>query len=423
MSYVARYLHHHGHTVVGADAVDRDVMQQLRALGMTMLVGHEAHIPADTDLVLASPAVLISNPPDIQEARERGIPVETWQQYLGHLTTRMKTIGVCGAHGKSTTTAMLGQAMARLELDPTVMVGTLVPSFSNSNLRLGDSSWLVLESDEYNENFLAYTPTYVLCTSFEPDHLDYFETVERYEQAFVDFFAKVPTEGAVFYHAEDTKLPRIIEKAGVCGIPVPAREIVLSIPGAHNRANATLVAAFLEHLGIAEADAEEALGHFHGTWRRQEKVGTTANGAIIFDDYAHHPTEIRATLAALREAYPDAEFTAVFQPHQFSRTRLFLQEFAEAFSDANHVYIMDIYESRDTEEDKKSVSSQDLVALIAAQSIDARASGDVDATLAHLQKMPPSEKQQIIVCMGAGSVTSVARSLSSESAGASSPTA
>lgn len=412
MSYLARYLLHEGHSVTGADAADSAVIEQLRALGITIFKGHDAsQLPTDTDLVLASPAVIIANPPDVRAAKERGIPVETWQTYLGDLTAKLQTIAVCGVHGKSTTTAMLGQTMQELQLDPTVMVGTLVPAFGNTNLRLGNSPWLVLEADEYHENFLAYTPAHILCTTFEPDHLDYYKTAERYEQAFVDFFAKLPVDGRVFYHAEHTKIGELVRRAGKQGHPVEATPISLQIPGAHNRENAQLVRAFLEYIGQERASIEAALQHFGGTWRRQERVGMTAEGAIVFDDYAHHPTEIRATLAALREAYPAAEILAVFQPHQFSRTRIFLDDFAAAFDVADQVYVMDIYESRDTEEDKKAVSSADLVERLQKRGIRAQAAGDVVATEALLRSLPAASKERVIACMGAGTITKIARSL------------
>lgn len=411
MSYVARYLHHQGHRVTGVDMAEREVMGALRELGIEIYVGHNAPIPEDVDLVLTTPAVLMANPVDIQSARERGLRVQTWQEYLGTITAEKKTISICGTHGKSTTTAMTGIAMQELGLDPTVMVGTLVPAFGNTNLRLGDSPWLALESDEYHENFMSYSPTFVLCTGAEPDHLDYFKTAERYEQAFVDFFSKVPKDGAVFYHALDAKVAELVKRAGVHGIGVPGRDIRLQVPGAHNRANATLVAAFLEHIGQSAEAAEHALQAFTGTWRRQEQIGKTAQGATVFDDYAHHATEIRATLAALREAYPHATISAIFQPHQFSRTRLFLNDFAAAFGDADQAYILDIYESRDTEEDKKAVNSGDMVEKLKANGVMAQTVGTVEEAIAFFKAMPEQPGEHIIVCMGAGSITTVARSL------------
>lgn len=413
MSYVARYLHAEGHKVTGVDAADRDTMAKLRDMGMEMYVGHDHPVPEDVDLVLASPAVLIANPVDIRSARERGVPVKTWQEYLGTITKKHDTVAICGTHGKSTTTAMLGVAMQELQMDPTVMVGTMVPAFDHTNLRLGKAPWLILEADEFHENFLSYTPKFILCTGVEPDHLDYFKSEDKYRMAFINFFMRLPKDGAVFYHAGDTSVEDVITRAGVRGIPIEMKNIPLKVPGLHNRANATLVAGFLEAQGSAPEQAIQALQHFTGTWRRQEHVGSTSQGAQIYDDYAHHPTEIKATLSALREAHPHAELVAVFQPHQYSRTRLLFDDFAGAFCDADKVYLMDIYESRDTEEDKKAVSSEQLAKKIREYGLDVETSGNVEHTKKLLQDMGTSTKERVIVCMGAGSITEVARFLTS----------
>lgn len=413
MSYVERYLVSRGHRVTGVDVVESSVTKQLRDAGIPVHIGHNvAHLTYDVDVVLASPAVLIANTPDIVAARERGIPVHSWQEFLGEITAEHKTISVCGTHGKSTTTAMLGQAMQMLAMDPSVMVGTMVPAFGGENLLLGQSEWLVLESDEFYENFLAYHPHFVLCTSMEPDHLDFFETPDRYFAAYEKFFAKVPADGCVFYHEADVEARAAIERVGVRSLPVTIQsDIQLQIPGAHNRANAALVVALLEHMGITRAAAIAALQHFRGTWRRQERIGTTQDGMVVYDDYAHHPTEIRATLSAMREAYPNAEILALFQPHQFSRTRNFLSAFAEAFQEADRVFIMDIYASRDSEEDKASVSSRDLVEHITSLGKNVLYTGDLSNTEAILHKLAPADNMRILVCMGAGTITNIARGL------------
>lgn len=413
MSYVERYLAANGHKVTGVDSVESTVTRRLRDSGITVHIGHKIeYLADDVDMVLASPAVLIANPPDIVEARARGIAVRSWQEYLGDITRAHKTVSICGTHGKSTTTAMLGQAMQTLKLDPTVMVGTMVEAFGGDNLRIGDSDWLILESDEFYENFLSYDPTHVLCTSMEPDHLDFFETEERYYQAYEKFFMKLPEDGKIFYHAKDLAAERAIARVGASGIPVEMNsDVQLTIPGAHNRENAALVVAFLEYIGIQRQHAIDALQEFKGTWRRQELIGKSDIGDVIYDDYAHHPTEIRATLAALREKYPNAEIVALFQPHQFSRTKSFLEEFSYAFEDADLTYIMDIYASRDTEEDKASVASQDIIDRIASQEKHVDYAGSLERAEHLLKSLPETVKERVIVCMGAGTVTQVAHSL------------
>lgn len=411
MSYVVRYLLSQGHHVSGTDKADSEPVARLRAEGVQIVLGHDHPVPEDVDLVLLSPAVAIANPPDLQEARRRGIPVQTWQEYLGAITAAHQTLAICGVHGKSTTTAMAGVAMTELGLDPTVMVGSFVPSFGGSNLRLGRSPWLVLEADEYHENFLSYQPAHILCTSYEPDHLDYFGTEENYARAYVRFFAKLPDEGRIFYHAADTRIAALIAEAGKVGVPVPEEPLTLAVPGAHNRANARLVRAFLLFIGEQPTAIAQSLLAFTGTWRRQELLGTLPDGTRIYDDYAHTPTEIDATVAALREAYPAAELVAVFQPHQYSRTRLFFDGFVQAGEGADRLLVMDIYESRDTEEDKRAVNSTMLVDAMRAAGRPAEYVGSVDQTLSSLQALPPATRERVLVFMGAGTITRVAHAL------------
>lgn len=411
MSYVVRYLLSQGHAVSGTDKAESEPVARLRAEGVQINIGHEHPLPEDVDLVLVSPAVLIAAPPDLEEAKERGLPIQTWQEYLGTITAQHNTLAVCGVHGKSTTTAMAGVAMVELGLDPTVMVGSFVPSFGGSNLRLGVSPWLVLEADEYHENYLSYQPTHILCTSYEPDHLDYFGSEENYARAYVRFFAKLPAEGRVFYHAQDAKVASLIAEAGKEGIPVPEDPITLSVPGAHNRANARLVRAFLTYIGQSPEAIAQSLLAFTGTWRRQELIGTLADGTRIYDDYAHTPTEINATVAALREAYPAAELVVVFQPHQYSRTRLFFDGFVQAGVGAERLLVMDIYESRDSEEDKRAVNSPMLVEAMRGAGRPAEYVGDVEQTLASLRALPPATRERIVICMGAGTITRVAHGL------------
>ena len=411
MSYVVRYLLAEGHKVSGVDMAENEPVRRLREAGVPIHIGHDQPLPDDVDLVLVSPAVLIARPPDLVEAQSKGIPVQTWQEFLGSITERHTTLAVCGVHGKSTTTAMAGVAMMELGLDPTVMVGSFVPAFGGSNLRLGKSPWLVIEADEYHENFLSYQPAHILCTSYEPDHLDYFQTEERYAKAYIDFFAKLPSEGRIFYHAGDAKIQALIEVAGKVGVPVPDEPLTLAIPGQHNRANARLVRAFLTYIGEPQENIATALLAFTGTWRRQEKLGSLPDGTLIYDDYAHTPTEIDATVSSMREAYPEAELVAVFQPHQYSRTRLFFDGFVEAAKGADRLYVMDIYESRDTQEDKRAVSSAMLVEAMQKKGRPAVYAGSLEQTEALLRGLPTSSGPRVLIFMGAGTITSVAHKM------------
>jgi len=409
MSYVARFLASQGHTIVGADAVESSTVQELREEGITIHIGHDAsQLPEQVDAVLMSPAVAFSKPADYQEAQSRGLPVHTWQEFLGDITKDYITIAVCGAHGKSTTTAMMGILLEKAGLDPTIFVGTKLKEFNNRNIKIGSSKYLIIEADEFYENFLNYHPTYILCTSFEVDHLDYYKSKENYHQAFESFFRKLQEHdtGRLYHHKRDTMVTTL---AGEVSTTVVTDELPfnLSIPGVHNRENAMLCYALGKDLGLTEEQLQEGLQAFQGTWRRQELIGTF-QGAVVYDDYAHHPTEVRSTIAALKEAYPEEKLTVVFQPHQYSRTLEFFEDFATCFEDADEVYITDIYESRDSEEVKQKVSAELLVKEAALHHHHINFSGSLEMTKTMVEE---NVQGGVLAFLGAGTISTLARDM------------
>ncbi|MFN7160075.1 MAG: UDP-N-acetylmuramate--L-alanine ligase [Candidatus Gracilibacteria bacterium] len=408
MSYVARLLKSEGHHVIGADAVEGSTTSELRAEGIEIVIGHKAsNIPEDVSLILLSPAILSSQPEDYLEAKNRGVETKTWQEYIGEKTKQMKTIAVCGAHGKSTTTAMVGLMLIEAGYDPTVLVGTKLKEFNGSNIRFGKSEWLVIEADEFNDNFLNYYPTYTLLTSFEPDHLDYFKTPERYRASFVEFLSRTPVDGKVFYHNTQKETEILIHEQNISSAPV--REEVgymLQVPGKHNRENASLVDALGEEIGIPAEIREKSLKAFKGTWRRQEFKGETAGGALVYDDYGHHPTEVRVTLAGFREMFPEKKIICIFQPHQYSRVRTFLKDFSEAFSDADAVIIPNIYASRDSEEDKRSMTAQIVVDEISKHQNNVYFGDGLKESMELVKTNSEwNTSNSVIITMGAGDVT------------------
>ncbi len=411
MSYAARYIHRMGGEVSGADAVDREIMAAMREEGIVCHVGHEvATIPEHTSLILVSPALLPAPTEDMLYAKEKGIPVQTWQEYIGEVTAQKTTIAVCGAHGKSTTTAMTGVMLMHAKMDPTIFVGTTLKELGGTNIRVGKGEYLVIEADEYNDNFLHYSPTFVLCTSYDVDHLDYFKTAERYRESFVTFFKKIPPHGMAFIHAQE-ELLEIVQEAGCPYTIVPEEATVeLSVPGKHMRSNAALVEQLGTYIGLGREMITQGLKSFHGTWRRMELVGEY-KGVHVIDDYAHHPTELKASLAALREAYPHHSIIALFQPHQYSRTRELFADFSTSFGDADKIGITDIYASRDSQEDLNSTSGKALATAIAAQKKDCEYVGDLDQGIIWLKKQVEITPDAIIACFGAGSITEVARGI------------
>jgi len=416
MSSVARIAHAQGHIVSGADKVHSPLLDELEQEGIHAIVGHTASaLENKPDLILISQAVPYAAPADYLEAKRLEIPMKSWQEYLGELTKEKHVIAICGTHGKSTTTGMVTRLLLDAGMDPTVMIGTKMKELGGSNFRVGNDNYVVIEADEYHENFLNYSPTDILLTSLEPDHLDYYGTRERYEAAFVTFLSKAAEKGgSVFVPKREEDGVRVVES--ITGVDVhitpEAYTGKLGIFGEHNLWNASLVDALGEKLGISKEVRENSLAGFAGTWRRMEVRGTTTQGAIVYDDYGHHPTEILATLSAFRHEFPTKKLVCIFQPHQYSRSRQLLAEFGTSFGDADTVIIPEIYESRDTEEDKQLMNTEIFADEITRHHKDVHNGQGLEGTYQLLQRHPEyTNKDVVIICMGAGTITDLATKL------------
>lgn len=279
---------------------------------------------------------------------------------------------------------MLGQILIEAGLDPTVVVGSKVPAWGNRNLRRGKGELFVLEACEYRENFLALHPHLLGVVNLDLDHLDFFKDAASYRAAF----------------------ERLAQQSEHCIWPDDFNpfEGELCVLGKHNRENAGLAAKVAVFLGVSKEIIAASLRSFKGTWRRLE-AKPSVNGALVFDDYAHHPVEIKATLGALKEAYPKRKLWVVFQPHQFNRTKHFLDDFARSFEQADHVIIPNIYGVRDSDEDRSAVSAEALVGAISALHSSARHGSGLKQT-AKLLKSELTEKDLLVV-MGAGDVDGI----------------
>ncbi|HEX7119107.1 MAG TPA: UDP-N-acetylmuramate--L-alanine ligase [Longimicrobiales bacterium] len=374
VSALAELVLRHGGRATGCDLRPGAAAETLRRLGAEIAVGHDpAHI-ADAVAVVTTAAV----PPDHAElvaARERGIPVLKRAQALGALVNRGTVVAIAGTHGKTTTTAMTTAILAEAGLDPTGFVGGRVPGWG-SGLRAGSDRLFVVEADEYDRSFHTLRPDVAVVTTVEADHLDIYGSLEAVEEAFRQFIAPVPDRGRIAACVDDAGARRLLrEAAGGRGIGygvapdatlraagVEARgrgsrfllqdrgetlgEIVLGVPGLHNVRNALGAIAAALHLGVDVASIRRALAEFHGVGRRFEALGEAA-GVLFVDDYAHHPTEIEATLAAARGAYPERRLVAVFQPHLYTRTRDFADAFGRALAAADVVWVADVYPARE----------------------------------------------------------------------------
>jgi UDP-N-acetylmuramate--alanine ligase len=360
--------------ISGCDREQGENTDRLVALGAKISLGHDPAHLSEVDLVVISSAVDESNP-EVAAARERGIPVIRRAQMLGQIMRLKQGIAIAGTHGKTTTTSLTGMVLTEAGFDPTIVVGGRV-RILGTNARLGRGDFLVAEADEYDRSFLELTPDVAVITNIEADHLDCYRDLAEILDAFVLFANRVPFYGAVVACLDDAGvgavLSRVEKRVVTYGespqAHVRAREIrleasgtrfdvwdsehgrlgevLLPLPGRHNVANALAAIAVGRELLIPFETIAQALAGFTGVIRRFEKKGERA-GVLVVDDYAHHPTELSATLAAARQVYPDRRLVALFQPHLFSRTRDFATEFGRALLGADVAVVTDVYPSRE----------------------------------------------------------------------------
>ncbi len=437
MSALARVLNTRGVRVTGSDQADSPTLRSLeRELGVSMTVGHSSTGLAMTggaapDLVVASAAIKDDNP-EMREARARGIEVVGRAELLGRVMDLYPVrIAVSGTHGKTTTSAMAARMLESSGFDPTALIGSDVPAW-RSNTRVGDSGIVVAEACEAYGSFLELRPTHSIITNIEADHLDYYADLDAIVEAFRQFARQ--TSDKMIVCAEDGSDRLLAEASGikllsygitrgeVTGQPTGSGsflasyqgrslgEVALHIPGEHNVLNALSVVALGLTLDIPFERIAEGLATFTGTARRFELLGDLPGGITIIDDYAHHPTELRATLAAARSQYEGRRIVALFQPHLPSRTRDLMDEFAGAFSDADEVLISDIYLAREFA--MPGVSAELLTERIAASRGDAshvRYSGGVEQSAAMLERM--IRPGDVVLTLGAGSIRRAAELL------------
>lgn len=409
VSALARFYVERGNEVTGSDDTDSVLLEALRDEGIGVFIGHTAaQIASDVDLVIYSEAIPEDNL-ELRAAQGKNIPLKTYFEALGEFLKDFKTIAIAGTHGKTTTTALTARLLLHSYRDPTVVIGTQMEELDGKNMRLGAGEWAVVEACEYRRSFLHLNPHIVVLTNIELDHVDYYRDLEDYLSAFSAFIQKIPKEGFLIANGDDPYVRQVAEHAQCEVLYFKAQDLHLekfhlAVPGKHNLMNA--LAAYLVGmtLEIEEEMMVEALNSFRGTWRRFEYKGDY-KGAHVYDDYAHHPTEIRATLQGAREKYPDHRLVAVFQPHQYSRTREFLSHFAQAFSQADEVIIPSIYAARDSADDRASILVDQLVDAISKNHHNVRNGEGLLATTAYLKStLKPGD---LVLLMGAGDVWKV----------------
>jgi UDP-N-acetylmuramate--alanine ligase len=431
MSGIAEVLLTLGYQVSGSDIRPSAITERLAKLGAKIYVGHQAsNIGGAKALVVTS--ALDSSNPEVAEARRLQIPVIPRGELLAELMRLKFGIAIAGSHGKTTTTSMVASIFHAADLDPTVVVGGKVAAMQGSNARVGKSTVLIVESDESDGSFLKLAPIVAVVTNIDREHLDHYASLEGVQKAFTEFVNRVPFYGAAILCMEDENIQQIFPSVNRRTITYgrsaqvdlqienislgasesdfsvrrngrPLGDFRLNVPGIHNVLNATAAIGVGLEMDVAVEKIREGLAAFTGVDRRFSVRGT-ARGVTVVDDYGHHPTEIRATLAAAKLA-PYARVHVLFQPHRFSRTKFLLEEFGTAFHQADDLFLLDIYGA--SEPSIEGVNSQALVEKI--RSYGHRAAHYTPTMEEGIAAIAAAAQPgDLVITLGAGSVSQAA---------------
>jgi UDP-N-acetylmuramate--alanine ligase len=411
MSGLARLFLHEGKEVSGSDGKETPLTQALAQEGASVVYDQVAeNIVSEINLVVYTEAMPHDHP-ELEAARRQGIKTVNYFEALGMVANEYYLIAVAGTHGKTTTTAMLIDIFEEASFDPSAIVGSL-RSKTHSNYRAGKSKYFIVEACEYRRDFLTLDPDVLVITNIEHEHVDYYKDLESVQQAFREFALKVPEDGAIITNITDSAITPVL--AGLsCTIMDYRQSLDLSLklrqPGLHNRLNAAAASSAARFAGIEKGVINEALENFAGTARRFEYKGD-CNNAPVYDDYAHHPTEIAASIAGARELYPDKKLTIVFQPHTYSRTQELFDDFVKVLAKADRAILVPIYAAR--KEEGYTKTSEDIVASLQSEGIAAEHFMTQEAAaLAILESVTGDDA---VLVMGAGDVSRVATLLTKQ---------
>lgn len=428
MSGIAELLLNLGYAVSGSDLRETDITKRLTGLGGKIYTGHQGQWIAGADVVVTSSAVRENNP-EVQAARAAHIPVIPRAEMLAELM-RLKKYGiaVAGSHGKTTTTSMVGWVVAEAGLDPTVVIGGKVNSLG-TNAKLGEGEFLVAEADESDGSFLKLSPVLEVVTNIDLEHLDHYRDIDEIKAAFLEFIEKLPFYGAAVVCLDDTNVASILAQIRkrvitygltsqadvharavvadgltstfeVCRNNEVLGEITLNVPGQHNVYNSLAAITVALELDIPFAVIRDALKTFSGVQRRLQIKGEV-DGVMVIDDYGHHPTEIRATLAAMRSAWPRRRLIVMFQPHRYTRTAGLFKEFSTAFHEADILLLTEIYAASETPIEGVSGSSLLQEIKLHGQK-NAHFVADVESLPRTVRSMV--QPDDIVLTLGAGNI-------------------
>jgi len=425
VSALARYYLAQGYRVSGSDLASSEITDALKKLGAKIFIGkHKAsNLPENTEKVIYSPAVPSSNPELKAAIYQNQISIDnilSYPQALGELTKKYFTIAVSGTHGKSTTTAMIGILLVKAGLDPTVIVGTKLKEFGNSNCRVGKSKYLVIEADEHFASFLNYWPKIIVLTNIEREHLDFFKNLKNILKTYKEYIEHLPKDGVLIINKDAKLVNRTIPTAvkNVRYFSLKQKEVkklrkILKVPGKHNVSNALAALKIARMLKIPDKISFKALSEYRGSWRRFEEKQLTINNKqlTIISDYAHHPTEIKVTLKAAREKYPKKKIWLIYQPHQYQRTYYLFKDFVKVFRDAlaDKIVITDIYDvaGRENKKIKEKINSKKIIKAI---NKNFAIYLPKEKIINYLKKN--LQGREVVVIMGAGDIYNLALNLS-----------
>lgn len=433
MSGIAEVLHNLGYEITGSDVKESTNTRRLQALGIKIMIGHRAENVDSAHVVVISSAIKDDNP-EVIEARKRSIPVIPRAEMLAEIGRLKYSILVAGAHGKTTTTSLISSILTAAGLDPTVIIGGRLNA-TGSNARLGQGNFLVAEADESDGSFLKLSPTIAVATNIDREHMDYFKTMDSLCGAFREFLNKVPFYGLSVLCYENIYLRNIMnelnrkyvtygfsDNADVHAINIKKSKdggmqfdviykgediggFLIPLLGTHNVLNALASIVVSRELYVSVDTIKSSLSEFSGIHRRFEYKGL-CNGAVVYDDYGHHPTEIKATISAIKtNGYK--RLIAVFQPHRYTRTRDLFYEFTESFYGVDRLYILDIYPAGETP--IKGISAKDLADAIREKGVDVQYISERDVLIGMLKK--ELQDNDIVITLGAGDVWKIAEAL------------
>ncbi|HEY0408129.1 MAG TPA: UDP-N-acetylmuramate--L-alanine ligase [Pyrinomonadaceae bacterium] len=432
MSGIAEVLANLGFRVSGSDLKRSNVTERLEGLSVEFREGHAAENVGDAHVVVRSTAVRDDNP-EIVEARRRSIPVIPRAEMLAELMRlKSQTVAVAGSHGKTTTTSMVATVLGHANLDPTFVVGGVVGAY-RSNARLGKSDLMVVEADESDRSFLMLTPTIAVVTNIDREHMDYYKDMTDVRKCFEDFVNKVPFYGAAILCLDDPHvqavIPHVERRRVTYGLSAQADvsahairfdegfgssftvwrgsevigEIALRVPGLHNVYNSLAAIAVGLELQIPFAQIQGGLSEFNGAERRFQRKGEEA-GVLVVDDYGHHPTEVKATLAAAKIGSAGRRIVVLFQPHRYSRTHDLMEEFARSFNNADMLFVTDIYAA--SEDPIAGVTAETLTEAIKSYGHkNAHYVGSLDGAPDILREQ--ARAGDLVITLGAGTINRV----------------